>query len=92
METGIPVRTIAVIVKAAARATVKAPPKASTLPKRPKVPEGPLPSKTAPKKIKMDAIKAAVLNFSILVSTAAPKILPVSLAPKDQPKKRPLSR
>jgi len=28
------------------------------------------------------------LNFSILVSTAAPKILPVSLAPKDQPKKK----
>ncbi len=45
----MPKRTIATIAKAAANATVKAPPIASMEPNLPRVPEGPLPSRKAPK-------------------------------------------
>ena len=43
-------------------------------------------------RIKSDATRAAVLNRTILVPTAVPHTLAASLAPKDQPKKRPLDR
>ena len=92
VETGMPMRTINVIVKAAASATVKAPAKASTEPNLPSVPEGPLPSSTAPRVMNIAAMSAAFLNLSMWVSTAAPKMFPVSFAPSAQPRNSPLNR
>src|SRR5690554_7414058 len=81
-----------VTVKAAAKATAKAPGRASTAPSSPRILVAPLPSRTAPRTIKIEAIRAAVLKRTILVPTAVPKTLAASFAPRDQPKKRPLDK
>jgi hypothetical protein len=61
-------------------------------PSFPRVWDAPLPPITAPKKIKIEAIKAAVRNRTIFVPTAVPQTLAASFAPRDHPKKRPLDK
>ena len=60
------------------------------LPSSPRVWLAPAPAWTAPMIMKIEAMMAAVLNFSILVPTAVPKMFEASLAPNDQPRKSPL--
>lgn len=88
----MPILTFTKMAAAAAKETVNAPPRASILPKRPKVPDGPDPSITAPKTMNIEAIKAALRNVIIRVSTAVPKILLSAFAPWPKPRKRPLKR
>ncbi len=76
----------------AAKATVNAPPKASTEPNLPKVCEPPAPCKTAPNITKMEAIIAACLKRIIFEPTADPNTLEASLAPNVHPKKSPLDK
>ena len=52
----------------------------------------PPPAKTAPITINKQDVAATVLNLSILLPTAVPKMLAASLAPSDQPKNKPLLR
>jgi hypothetical protein len=47
---------------------------------------------TAPKTMKILQQMAAVRNRTILLPTAVPKTLEASLAPRDQPKNKPLDR
>ena len=90
VETGNFIFVIQNTVNPAQRATVKAPPIASTDPNFPKVCDAPEPCKKAPKTTNMEAIKTAALNLIIFDPTAEPKIFAASLAPKDQPKNKPL--
>jgi len=77
---------------AAERAAMKAPGRVLIEPSLPRVWEAPAPLMTAPRITKMLAIRAAVEKRTIRLPTAVPKTLAASLAPSDQPKKRPLER
>ena len=92
VETGNPSFVIHATVRAAARATVKDPPRALIAPRCPRVLAAPAPLITAPIMTKSEAMMAAVLNLTILVATAVPKILAASFAPNDHPRKSPLVR
>jgi len=77
---------------AAARPTVKAPARASTAPRAPRVEVVPAPLNTAPRMTKILAMRAARRNETIREATAVPKMLEASFAPVDHPRKRPLRR
>ncbi len=93
IDTGSPLfvsrRTTA---SAAASATMNAPAGASIAPSRPSVFDVPCAPATAPMTTKTLPTSAAVRNFSIFVPTAVPNRFAASLAPRDQPRKRPLVR
>ncbi len=71
---------------------MKAPAMALTEPSCPRVWAAPAPLMTAPRITKALQTNAAVANLTMRVPTAVPKTLAASLAPSDQPRKRPLVR
>ena len=92
VETGRPALVIAKTERAAESAVIKAPGKAEIAPSLPRVDVVPAPEINAPKTTKIEQIKAADRQVSILVPTAVPKTLAASFAPKDQPKNNPLDK
>lgn len=91
VETGSPYLVMTKTVTAEAKATIKAPDKLDIAPSLPRVWLAPDPLDTAPIMTKILMIIAACLNLTTLAPTAVPKRLAASLAPRDQPKKRPLA-
>ena len=61
-------------------------------PSFPRVSVVPAPENTAPNKTQIEQIMAAVRHDTIFVPTAVPKTLAASLAPRAQPRKRPLDK
>lgn len=92
VDTGSPTRDIHETVRAAAKATVNAPASVWTCPNAPRPSVAPAPPKTAPSTTNRLQIDAAVANRTIRLPTAVPNTLAASLAPSDQPRKRPLVR
>ncbi len=75
---------------AAARAVVKAPASSSICPRSPSVSMAAGPTTTPPSMTKRAASFAAVRNRTMCEATAVPKRLAASLAPRVQPKNKPL--
>lgn len=92
VETGTPYRDMTSTVAPAARATTNAPATRSTAPSAPSVWLAPDPAITAPRTTATPLTSAAVRKLTIREPTAVPKMLAPSLAPSDQPSRRPLDR
>ena len=92
VDTGRPSRVMAKVATAAANATVNEPARALTAPRRPRVCAAPAPPNVAPTITKTEQIAAAVANRTMRLPTAVPNTLAASLAPRDQPRNKPLER